>query len=99
MQVFVCQSSSSGEFFKHLFSMLWKNAGSLSPKQKLYWHVCRHVFLLDPAPQCRCAPRTDPPVVRSGFELDKFPDMPCMKKVHKDKEATVHRSTAKKEKR
>ena len=37
-------------------------------------------------PAVRSAPRRrDPPVVCPGFGLDRFPDMPCMKRVYGDK--------------
>ena len=42
-----------------------KNARSLSPGQKFCWHL----FLHDPVLQCRCALRTDPPVVCAGFAI------------------------------
>ena len=68
---------------------------------------CRRPVLPDPAPPPRRAPRPDPPVVCPGFGFDKFierfsiafPDMPCMKRVYKDKKASVHWSAARNKER
>ena len=52
------------------------------------------------APPRRCAPpRSAAPVVCPGFGFDRFPDMPCMKRVYRDKKATFHWSAARKKER
>ena len=58
--------------------------------------------LSSPAPPSRpavCRLRHDPPIVFPSFGFDKFPDMPCMKRVYTDKKASFHWSAARKKER
>ena len=68
---------ASGMFKRRVFDAL----ESTSEACLVDGHFCLHPVLPDPAPPLRHAPRPDRPVVCPGFGLDKFPDMPCMKRV------------------
>ena len=74
-------------------SMLWGVRGQifLYANEQFYWQK----FLPNPARLIHRAPRRDPPVLCPHFGLDQsknrfmgfFLDMPCMKRVYRDKKA------------
>ena len=87
---------ASGETLKRRFCQSLEVTRDLCfMAEQTYWHA----ILPDPARPLRRAPRRDPPVVCLGLGFDRFRDMPCMKRVYRDKKASVHWSAARKKER
>ena len=83
---------------EQLFTVFWRARGTVS------FRADRNVGTLfcpaSPRPAVRRAPRRiDLPVVCPGLGLDKFPNMPCMKKAYRDKWASIHWSEGRNEER